>query len=305
MAYILLSEAIREFCAWKGFTVKGCSIKGYAYDLRSLCLYLRDPNIANISWADLKEYHDRMVQLGWDTNSFVRKFIAYRKFFAYWHQKDPTVLSPAFIPVMHKEMKPPRVIDEGHYQKLIDAIPKNSKDLREIRNLAMINLLWDTGARNGEILSLDLDDLQLENKKALIKTEKAKLHRVFREIFWTDGTNSHLKRWIEKRAEFVKRNNFEGDTKAVFIGVTGLRSGARIQKGGFGEILRRCCDRAGIPRYNPHSFRHHMGHDIIKKGGTNSDVSNILGHSSLQSSFIYTMMTDKELEQRYRKFKGG
>jgi site-specific recombinase XerD len=47
-----------------------------------------------------------------------------------------------------------------------------------------------------------------------------------------------------------------------------------------------------------------MGHDIIRKGGSSADVMNILGHASIQSSAIYTMMNDRELETRYRKFKG-
>jgi site-specific recombinase XerD len=54
---------------------------------------------------------------------------------------------------------------------------------------------------------------------------------------------------------------------------------------------------------NAHSFRHHMGHDIITQGGSAADVMNILGHATLASSSIYTMMTGKELENRYNLFK--
>ncbi len=68
-------------------------------------------------------------------------------------------------------------------------------------------------------------------------------------------------------------------------------------------MLRRYSNRAGIPYLNAHSFRHHMGHDIIQKGGSAADVMNILGHATLSSSSIYTMMNDKELEARYRLFK--
>ena len=55
---------------------------------------------------------------------------------------------------------------------------------------------------------------------------------------------------------------------------------------------------------NAHSFRHHRGHHIIKSGGSTSDVMNILGHSSVQSTTIYTMMRGKELEERARLFLG-
>ena len=69
-------------------------------------------------------------------------------------------------------------------------------------------------------------------------------------------------------------------------------------------MLRRYSNRARIPFVNPHSFRHHMGHDVIQKGGSSADVIKHLGHSTLASSTIYTMMIDRELEERYRTFKG-
>lgn len=70
-------------------------------------------------------------------------------------------------------------------------------------------------------------------------------------------------------------------------------------------MLRRCSTRARLPYVNAHSFRHQLGHELIKQGGSAADVMNVLGHASLSSSTIYTMMTDKELEERYRLLKGA
>jgi site-specific recombinase XerD len=87
------------------------------------------------------------------------------------------------------------------------------------------------------------------------------------------------------------------DPDALFISICsgGLHgnAGKRFNQKGVGEMLRRYCNRAEMPYINAHSFRHHMGHDIIKKGGSSADVMNILGHASVQSTTIYTMMTDK------------
>jgi site-specific recombinase XerD len=298
------SEAIKEFSAWKGFSVKNNTVSGYTGDLRLLALYLRDPEITAISWGDIQQYQTDCIKLGWDSNTFVRKFIAYRKFFAYWHSKDPKVLDPEWIPVMYAEMKQPRVIDEANYKKLLGILSKDSKDPRHHRNRAMIQLLWDTGARNGELLSLNLDDIDLNKMCAVIRTEKAKFRRQYRQIFWTKETNESIGNWLSLREKLNSKYWLIKDKDALFISVTGVKAGTRLKVGGFAEMLRRYCEKAGIDHYNPHSFRHHMGHDIIKKGGSNSDVSNILGHSSLQSSFIYTMLNDKELEKRYRQFKG-
>lgn len=298
-------EAIKEFTDWKTFSVKDGTAKGYEQDLRSLALYLHNPEIETIGWEQIQEFSKGMLELGWDKNTVVRKFMAFRKFFQYWHKKNPKVLDPEWIPVMTYDMKPPKVVTEEAYHKILNAIPTDRIDIRHIRNKAMVNILWDTGARNNEILMLDLEDLDFANKKAFIKTEKAKFRRKYREIFWTDETNSNLKKWLEKRDAYCKKHtNLVKDPKAVFINVSGMKPATRMKVAGFAGLLRSLCDRADIDHFNPHSFRHHMGHDIIQKGGSNSDVSNILGHSSLESSFIYTMMNNQELEKRYRHFKG-
>lgn len=298
-------EAIKEFTAWKTFTVKDGTSKGYELDLRSLALYLHNPDVETVGWEQIQEFSNGMMELGWDKNTVVRKFMAFRKFFQYWHKKNPKVLDPDWIPAMSYDMKPPKVVDEEAYKKILDAIPSERFDIRHVRNRAMINILWDTGARNNEVLMLDIDDLDFDNKKACIRTEKAKFRRKYREIFWTDETNNNLLCWMKEREKYAKKHPHSmKDPKAVFINVSGLKPATRMKNGGFSGLLRSLCDRAGIEHFNPHSFRHHMGHDIIKKGGSNSDVSNILGHSSLESSFVYTMMNDQELERRYRHFKG-
>lgn len=298
------SEAILEFKSWKSFKLKENTIKGVEYNLRCFCLYLRDPDLEKVGWAEIKEYIDGMVALGWDSNTFVQKLNSFKKFFEYWHKRDAKYLDPDWIPQTRKNIKPPRIIDEESYIKLLASIPlKTEGDASHLRNLAYINLLWDTGARRGEILALNLTDLDLDKKKAVIRTEKAKWVRPFREIFWTDTTNENLKKWIERRNQWKARGRIK-DPQALFIATKGMHTGNRMGPCAASHMLKEYCLKADMPVFNPHSFRHHMGHDIISKGGSNADVAGILGHSSLESTFIYTMIRDKELEGRYRKFKG-
>ena len=216
------------------------------------------------------------------------------------------VLDPMLVPLPSKQYGIPRVATEENYRKLLAAIPADSRDPRHIRNRAIIMLLWDTGARNGEVLSLDLKDMDTQKMKTVIKTEKSKGRRPIREIFWTAETNEALLVWIAKR-EHLKKTKMPHMDDCLFpsicsSGNLGL-SGKRLSIKGVGETLRRYANRAGIPYMNAHSFRHHMGHDIISQGGSAADVMNILGHATLASSSIYTMMTGKELENRYRVFK--
>ena len=300
-------QAIEKFTNWRQFKVKKQTVKGYDRELRNFCLFLRNPEIEQIGIENVMEYLNGMAELGWDMNSFVCKCMALRKFFEFYRLQNYAVIDENLIPIPHKEYKIPRIADESNYKKLVAIIPKKTNDPRHIRNLAIINFLWDTGARNGEILALDVPDLQLDRMRAIIRTEKSKGRRPIREIFWTEETNRNLKRWLEKRKYLKTKIKFK-ESDALFIsicsGAIASTAGGRFTIKGVGEMLRRYSNKANIPYMNAHSFRHHMGHDIVNKGGSSADVMNILGHASLASSTIYTMMTDKELEIRYRHFKG-
>lgn len=297
-------EAIQKFKLWREFNVKQNTVKGYDMILRQLCLFTGNIDIEDISVDMIMEWFRRMRELEWDHNSFMPKAMAIRKFLEFYNKQGYSVVDPWLVPIPAKQYKLPRVADEENYQKLINIIPKESNDPRHIRNLAIINMLWDTGARNGEVLSLNVDQLDLDQQKAVINTEKSKGIRPFRELFWTAETNDNIKRWLEKR-EYLKNKMEFQDKDALFISACSQKVGQRFSIKGTGEMLRRYCNRASIPYMNAHSFRHHMGHDIIKKGGSSADVMNILGHATVQSSTIYTMMTNKELESRYRLFKGA
>jgi site-specific recombinase XerD len=298
-----LQEAIEKFYRWKKLNVKDWTAKGYYLTLRQFCVFMRDCEIEDVILDDIVKWFELMQQLGWDQNSFIPKAMALRKLFEFYIRQGYRVIDPFLIPIPQKQFKLPRIADEKSYKKLLSVIPHKTNDPRHIRNLAIITMLYDTGARNGEIVSLDIDDIDTKRMRAIIKTEKAKTRRPIREIFWTHETNKNLKRWIEKR-EHLKKTLKLKDPEALFISVTNWKAGQRFTIKGVGEMIRRYCVRAKIPYLNPHSFRHKLGHDLANKNYNNSIISNLLGHSSLQSSYIYTLMTDKELEEKYRKARG-
>ena len=294
-------EAIDQFSSWRKFKVKSQTVRGYDQTLRQFCLFLRNPEIEDITINHVMEYLNGMKDMGWDQNSFVGKCMALRKFFEFYRLQGYAVINEELIPIMQAERKLPRVATEDDYKKLMAAIPVKTNDPRYIRNRVILSMLWDTGARNGELLSLNIQDLDMDRRRALIRTEKAKSRRPFREIFWTADTHGNLLQWIKKRENLQRKSQFK-NPDALFISVANGLSGQRFTIRGVGEMLRRYSIKAKVPCLNAHSFRHRVGHHIIKSGGSSADVMNILGHSSIQSTAIYTMMSDIELEKRYRYF---
>lgn len=302
---MLFKDAIDQFGNWRQFKVNGLTVKRYDKVLRIFCLYLHNPDIETITLDHVLGYLSLMKQLGWKKNGIIIVTLALKKFFEFYNLQGYKVLNEFLIPTPKKEYNIPRIATEDGFKKLLSKIPKDNKP-HHIRNRALISLLWDTGARNGEIVALNVDDLNFLERRALIKTEKSRGRRPIREIFWTPTTNELLKQWLKKRDHLTKLFTFK-DEEALFISISkcgqNATRGGRMSVVGVAEMLRTNSNRAGIPTVNAHSMRHFMGRDIVNKGGTNSDVSNILGHSSLESSMIYTMMTGPELQKRYDMFR--
>lgn len=171
---MIMSEAIQKFSDWRRMKVKINTVVHYQNELRRLCLFLKNPEIETITLAQVMEFLRLMRDVGYEQNTLIPITMAFRKFFEFWRLQGYKVLDEELIPVARKEYNVPRVANEENYKQLLTAIPKDTKDPRHIRNLAIVGLLWDTGARNGEICALNIDQLDLNGRKAVIKTEKSR-----------------------------------------------------------------------------------------------------------------------------------
>ena len=304
-----LSQAIEEFKNWRGFKVTGHTVVRYDNVLRIFCLCMGDPDIQSIQIQHVLRYMKEMERLGWKRNGINIVALALRKFFEFYNLRGFECLNEYLVPLPRKEMNIPRVANEKDFKQLLKAIPRDSNP-NNIRNLALVNMIWDSWARSGEIISLNEDDLKFNadsSGSALIKTEKSRGRRPMREIFWTAPTGKHLKKWLTKKKEIQRLMKFD-DTEAVFTSIRkcGMydNRGKRMSGRGVCEVFRMISNRAGLKSvFNAHSARHYGGREILKQGGSLADVTNILGHSHMDSSMIYTMMWGDDLRQRYDLFQ--
>ncbi len=303
------SQAIEEFKNWRGFKVTGVTVIRYDSVLRIFCLTMGDPDIDQVQIHHVLHYMKEMERLGWKRNGVQMVAIALRTFFEYYNLRGFNCLNESLIPLPRREFNIPRVANEADFNKLAKSIPNDSNP-NNIRNLALIHMVWDTWARSGEIISLDDDELKFNKDLsgcAMIRTEKSRGRRPVREIFWTARTGKYLKAWLKKKAEIQKLMTFD-DPAAVFISIRKCGqydvSGKRMTNRGVCEVFRMVSNRAGLPSiFNAHSARHYGGRKIIKEGGASADVTNILGHSNLESSQFYTMMWGNDLKERWNVFQ--
>lgn len=297
---MLLSDAIKLVFERGGLREKLATARGYEKDARQFCVYMHNPPAENIRIADIENYFLEMERSGYERNGIPMKACALRKLFTTLRRDGYMVLDPKEIPLPRKEFKEPKVATEEQIAKVLAVIAKCPQRHCRLRNKAALLLLRDTGMRVGELQALNIKDIDLENKRAMIKTKKSRGMRPIRAIFWEDECSDALKDWIEERRKFLRKRGANAD--ALFVVVHRDKGVARIGESGLHIAFRKASWIAGVPTLNPHSLRHRKGHVLAKRGANNSIISGVLGHSSLASSYIYTTMNDAELEQMARQY---
>lgn len=300
---MLFSEAIPKFTAWKQYASKQKTAYTYAVSIKQFALFMRNTQIEDITYEDVITFLNTMSDLGWDRNSYLGKCMALRKFFEFFNKQQIKVLDYQLIPIPDREYRFPKALSDDDVKTLLSGLPYNKNDLHILRNRAIIYLLWNCGMRVGELVSLNVKDIDLTNKKAVIRTEKSKGLRPVRQIMWTDECNEHLREWIKARQKIVPKIK-RGDEDALFVSTMTVNQGRRLLNSGVEEVLRKLSEVSGLGfNCNPHRFRHAFGRDLAKKGANNSVISSLMGHASLQSSYVYTIMDDKMLEEQYTKYR--
>lgn len=289
-------EAIEIFNSFRKLKVK--EINGYDKDLRSFAIYVHDKDIEDVLDTEIIQWLNYHRLMGYKSSSLIKKEEALIQFFKLFKRKGFDVIDPYLIPISPKEFVAPRICIESDYLKMLTAINDGKNNFSEIRNRAILNLMWNTGIRIGECVALNLSDIDTERRLVKIKTEKSRGVRPFRVLPYNIFDNlaeKSLNRWLEKRKEVCKRVELE-EPDILFFGIKcGKTKGKRVDAGALGEIFRKISHRAKIEIVNPHSFRHHFGNELAKRGFNNSIISEALGHSSLNSSYRYTQLENSDL----------
>lgn len=143
----------------------------------------------------------------------------------------------------------------------------------------------------------------LKQFSSVLKTEKRRGGVIHRRVFWYTEANDALKKWMLKRKAFCDFFNVR-DQEALFIGVKTWRAGYRMRPGTVGLMLRDLSLSAGIePVVNAHSIRHMFGFEAAELGANNSNISDLMGHSQIQSSYVYTHLRGPDLGLAHKRVK--
>ena len=183
-------------------------------------------------------------------------------------------------------------VTEEEYQKIV-AVLKAEKAV-PLRDLAMIMLLHDTGMRVGELVSLEIEDIE-EDYSAVIHTEKTVRDR---RVFWNPGTDDIIQRYLVERV-----NNGDPENDALFIAqISRKGKSPTITKRTVERMFQIVLKKAEINRkLCPHSFRHSFIHRLAKLGVPDAIIAQLVGHSTPNTISNYTKLSRPEFKDYAHK----
>jgi len=270
------------------------SIRGYVSDLQSFLAHIEKLNITEFSDLELKHVRSWLANLqttGAARSTLARRIVSMRAFtgWAYrngWLSSD--IAASLVVPKPHRTL--PDVLNQNDAQQMIDALIERNVEThtaKSRRDLAIVEVLYASGARVSEICGLDMRDLD-QSRQTIKVLGKGNKERV---VPLGGPAMTAINEYLSKaRPEFA--NELSGD--AIFLGSRGKRIDQRTVR----EIVYRATSEVGV-KMGPHGLRHSAATHLLEGGADLRTVQEILGHSSLATTQIYTHVSPERLKSAY------
>ena len=219
--------------------------------------------------------------------------LALRAFLRYLAYRGIDTLSPEKVPVAKADEREISFL-EGDEVRQILTIPGD--DEAGLRDKAILELLFSTGLRVSEMVSLDVEDLNFDRDEIAVLGKGKK----FRVVFLSESAKSAITGYLALRGYDMK-NLPKGLESPLFISSKQTRLGVRSVE----RIVSKYAKRAGITKaVTPHTLRHSFATDLLIGGADIRSVQSMLGHSSITTTQVYTHVTDQHLRETHKKFHG-
>lgn len=202
-------------------------------------------------------------------------------FFSWLEEEDHILKSP--IRRIHKIKSKTTVketITDENIEKLRDGCA-------EVRDLAIIDLLYSTGIRVGELVNLDIEDINFEERECIVYGKGDKE----RKVYFDARTKLHLQLYLQSRND---------DNRALFVTLD--KPHARLKISGVEIRLRKLGRKLNMERIHPHKFRRTMATRAIDKGMPIEQVQKLLGHQQIDTTMKYAMVNQTNVKMSHRKF---
>lgn len=264
--------------------VEGCSDRTLNYYQTTIDNMLEaiNKNIKTVDTNDLRNYlteYQEKNNCSKVTIDNVRRILS--SFFSWLEDEDYIIKSP--IRRIHK-IKTSKVVRETYSDETIEKL-RDGCD--EIRDLAMIDFLTSTGVRVGELVRLNKNDINFEDRSCIVFGKGSKE----REVYFDARTKLHLEKYLSMRND----NN-----PALFVSL--LAPYDRLEISGVEIRLRKLGNDLELQRVHPHKFRRTMATKAIDKGMPIEQVQRLLGHAKIDTTLQYAMVNQNNVKLSHHKY---
>ena len=271
----LLENYINYLKNIKNYSAHTC--KAYESDLKQYVSYL---NESDSDLFDNKNFVNYLFEKGLAKSTINRKLTSINNFLE-WASKIEKNKSYYKFESLKTERKLPDILTSNYINTLINELPISTP--KEVRNKAIVELLYSSGLRVSEVVNLKLNDMK--DNKSLRVVGKGRKVRI---LPMTDQAYNIIKLWIKN---FRKNFLNDQDNNYLFLGVRGKQLSDR-------EVRRIVKSSTGT---FPHNLRHTFATHILDGGADLRVVQELLGHSDPTTTQLYTHVSKKKLQEKYKR----
>lgn len=266
----------------------GHTITNYSIDLAAFGAFLGDKDIAGVDHLALRRFLADMRAKNYSKRTVARKLASLRTFFKFLFREGLIKTNPATAVITPKLDKPlPNVLDVDKVSRLLES--PDEKTLSGLRDRAMLETLYSTGARVSELVGLDADDVDFISGvvKLFGKGSKERIVPI------GEPALKAIKRYLDNRIGVrIKERN------AIFLN----KNGGRLTDRSVRRILDKYIRASSITmKVSPHSLRHSFATHLLDRGADLRSVQELLGHMNLSTTQIYTHVSTERLKAVYDK----
>lgn len=300
-----IAKLHREFLEYleieKGRSLK--TIENYDRYLRKFWEYSKIKFLSEITDDTVRNFRLRLNRQKTASGAEIKKktqnyyLIALRCFLKYLVKRNIKSLASEHIELAKISERQIDLISDKDLELLL--LSASGKDLKSLRDKAILELFFSTGLRVSELCSLKILSINLKKDEFSIKGKGDKI----RVVFLSDNAKKSLKEYLDKRTDV---------NEALFIGISkngklpdlnNSNKDLNLTPRSVQRIIKYYAAKAGVTgKLTPHTLRHMFATDLLQNGADIRSVQSMLGHKNITTTQIYTHVSDKYLKEIHKKF---
>lgn len=264
------------------------TLSSYKRDVGKYVTWLGDKDLGDVTATDIENYLVYVRgELGLAASSTARMLASVRGLHSFGFQERALPIDvAASVPAPARGTSIPKAMSVDDVVSLIDACPNgDGAGPLQLRDRALVEMLYSTGARITELLDLDVDDWDAENQWVLVRGKGGKERIV---PLGTPALRALEQYQVRGREALNKKGS-----PALFLN----RSGARMGRQSGFKVVSEAAERAGVGPVSPHTLRHSFATHLLEGGADVRVVQELLGHASVATTQIYTKVSPQHLRE--------